>query len=114
MAFRKGFVTYHDGAWHGNVPCESKEWYHVACEIDLNAQTFDIYVNDMKSPVERGANFWHPVNSLSYVLVRSYEGCTPYWIDKVFVYEGKLGTESSAVDAAGKKATVWGTIKDQY
>lgn len=109
-----GFIEYHDGAWHPVVAFKMKTWHHLACEVNLDTQSYNLYVDDMTKPVFVGAKFWHPVEKLSYALIRGSPQGGPFWVDNVFVYEGKIGTESQPVEPAGKMATKWGVIKERY
>ncbi len=109
-----GFVEYHDGAWHPVANYQKNTWHHLACEINLDTQTYDLYVDDMTKPAKADAAFWHPVEKLSYALVRGSPQGGPFWVDNVFVYEGSIGAESKPVEPAGKMAATWGLVKDQY
>ena len=109
-----GFIEYHDGAWHPVTDYKVKTWHRIACEVNLDAQTYALYVDDMTKPVVEAAAFWHPVEKLSYAIIRGSPQGGPYWVDNIFVYEGKVGEESKAVEPVGKMTTTWGVIKRQY
>ena len=113
VAFRNtGFVEYHDGAWHPVVEYKTNTWHHLACEINLDTQTYDIYIDDMATPAFEGAAFWHPVEKLSYAIVRVSPSGGPYWVDNVFAYEGSIGSETAAsVESKDKLATKWSRLK---
>lgn len=113
IAFRStGLLEYHDGAWHSVVEYKTNTWHHLACEINLDTQTYDIYIDDMATPAFEDAAFWHPVDKLSYALLRVSPTGGPYWVDNIFAYEGSIGSETAAsVEPKDKLATRWSQLK---
>jgi hypothetical protein len=116
VAFRStGLVEYHDGAWHPLVEFKTNTWHHVACEVNLDTQTYSIYLDDMVNSIAEDCAFWHPVEKLSYTLLRVSPQGGEYWADNIFAYEGTIGSENVAsVESGGKLAATWGKLRLTY
>jgi acetamidase/formamidase len=53
-----GNLSYFDGSSFNNITTvNANQWYHVKIIASVPSHTFDIYVDDMTTPVITGANF---------------------------------------------------------
>jgi|WetSurMetagenome_2_1015567.scaffolds.fasta_scaffold145075_2 hypothetical protein len=53
-----GHLAYYDGTlWHDIMAISNDTWYHVKIEVNVPSAIYDIYVDDMVTPIVTGASF---------------------------------------------------------
>jgi hypothetical protein len=74
-----GYLAYYDGSWHNITTVNSNQWYHVKIVAFVSSHTFDIYVDDMNTPLITGANFrdGSSVTSLDYLSFNVFNAFNP-------------------------------------
>jgi hypothetical protein len=94
IGYRPGWMSYYEGSfWHNIIPIVDGKWYQVRIAVNVLAQTYDIYVDDMVTPRVSGADFWNnSVTSLNSIRFGAFkpEGVAPNagdvaWVDDVLV-----------------------------
>lgn len=107
-------LAYWDGSnWASVMPISNDTWYHIKINVHVPSKTYDIYVNNMITPIVTGANFVDTtVTDLSYIGFFAFgAGSNPNpsdpgvdyaYVDNVIV----LSQDITAVPAVNK----WGML----
>jgi hypothetical protein len=74
-----GYLAYYDGSWHNITTVNANQWYHVKIVASVSLHAFDIYVDDMNTPLITGANFrdGSSVTTLDYLSFNVYYAFNP-------------------------------------
>lgn len=74
-----GYLAYYDGSWHNITTVNTHQWYHVKIVASVSSHTFDIYVDDMNTPLITGANFrdGSSVTTLDYLSFNVFNAFNP-------------------------------------
>lgn len=94
IGYNPGWISYYDGsAWHTITPAVNNQWYQIKLEVDVGAQNYNIYVDDMDTPLVTDADFWdNSITALDNIRFEVYQtgGVDPNasdaaWVDDVLV-----------------------------
>jgi len=89
-----GNFMYYDGAYKFFGTAEPNRWYRIKVVInpDIGSAfkgTYDIYIDDMDTPVVSKANFRNPLAQVAYIGFSLYQWdkpAGPYYIDNIKVW----------------------------
>lgn len=94
VGYHPGWISYFDGsAWYDVIQAANDQWYEIKLEVDVSAQTYNIFINDMVTPLVTGADFWdNSITQLESIRFEVYQtgGVDPNiddaaWVDDVLV-----------------------------
>lgn len=105
-----GYLAYYDGSWHNITTVNANQWYHVKIVASVSSHTFDIYVDDMNTPLITGANFrdGSSVTTLDYLSFNVYDAFNPpLTTDSAFVDDVLV---SAPISVSVPTMSEWGMI----
>jgi hypothetical protein len=107
-----GYLAYYDGSWHNITTVNSNQWYHVKIVAFVSSHTFDIYVDDMNTPLITGANFrdGSSVTSLEYLSFNVFNSFNPPTTSDSAFVDDVLVTTPTTTSSSIPTMSKWGII----
>ena len=106
-----GQLANYDGSWHSITPISANTWYHVKIVAYISSNTFDVYVDDMNTPIITGCHFRDSgLTGLDSFWFQVFKGLNPPGKDDLAYVDNVSASASALAVSSVPTLTEWGMV----